>query len=100
MFRFHKRHLKQVRADKKHNGDGDRVGGTGLRFCSNAVGLPALARDVATPGARTHGDNWLLNHPGQTMESAVHDRTRWASSKRKSKVKRATIAWRCEAADE
>lgn len=82
MIRFHKRHLKQVRAAKKANGVQDPIGGTGLRFCSDAVGL-------SIPAHGTHSGNWLLNHPGQVMESALHDRTKWASSKRKSRMKKA-----------
>jgi hypothetical protein len=40
----------------------------------------------------THKQMWLVNHPGQIMESAVHDRTRWPSSKAKAKERAETRA--------
>jgi len=89
MIRYHKRHLKSVRLEKKSNHVNDKIGGTGLRYCSDAVGeLPMTRGDVTD---RSHKQNWLVNHPGQIMESAVHDRTRWPSSKAKSKIKAKSI---------
>ena len=87
MIRYHKRHLKSVRVEKKTNHSKELVGGTGLRFCSNAVGDPPMNREDVSDN--THKQQWLINHPGQVMESAVHDRTKWASNKAKSQVRRA-----------
>lgn len=89
MIRYHKRHLKQVRLAKKSNRVGDKIGGTGLRFCSDAVGESPMAREDASDSS--HKQMWLVNHPGQIMESAVHNRTRWPSSKAKSKTKAKSI---------
>jgi hypothetical protein len=97
MIRYHKRHLKQVRLAKKSNRVGDKIGGTGLRFCSDAVGESPMAREDASDSSHkqmwlsSHKQKWLVNHPGQIMESAVHDRTRWPSSKAKSKTKAKSI---------
>lgn len=92
MIRYHQRRLKSVRLEKKSNRVGDKIGGTGLRFCSDAVGeLPMAREDVPD---RSHKQMWLVNHPGQIMESAVHDRTRWLSSKVKAKNKAESIRFK------
>lgn len=85
MIRTHKRMLKAIRVAKKANSN-RHVGGSGLRFCSDAVGDAPLARDAISNN--THSNMWLINHPGQIMESSIHDRTRWTSNKTKSKQTR------------
>jgi hypothetical protein len=93
MIRYHKRHLKSVRLEKKSNRVGDKIGGTGLRFCSDAVGeLPMAREDAPDRSHKHHKQMWLVNHPGQIMESAVHDRTRWPSSKARAKARAKTRA--------
>ena len=81
MFRYHKRQLKSARLLKhaNHNKSDNaekKFGGTGTRFVA-----------VCEYG-KPDRDRFSEKHEGQTLESALHDRTRWRSSKRKDKTKR------------
>ncbi len=92
MFRHHKLRLKAVREAKKRNVNKDpqdsRVGGTGLRSLAfweaqyqhdrlQNPFLPERSLATATLGA----------HVPVPMESQVHDRTRWPSSKTQTRLR-------------
>lgn len=63
----------------------------GGNLAENLPGLPWYSCHELE-GARQRNeiprDLWTIRHPGQTMESSVHDRTRWKSSKRKDRIGR------------
>jgi hypothetical protein len=121
MIRHHKRNLRQTRIEKKRNknkgsdkNDYDSLlfseniidemytshkyktmmDGTGTRFMSYHQ-YESSQRYIQNPylynGPRHQDNRWSLNHPNQVMESNVHDRTRWKSSKIKSKQYRIDI---------
>ncbi len=73
-FNLHKRVLKEQRKIKKKNFNKEqsirKIGGTGKRYSS--FYLYQNNREL---------DEWAKRHPGQILESSVHDRTKWKSSK-------------------
>jgi hypothetical protein len=115
MYRSHKRLLKQSKLQKKKNINKERHiydyyhNGTGTRsisyiynqkyqkykhdngisllrrigcpvWCTNAKYNQAMIDDVVPT------DDWTDRHPGQIMESDIHDRTRWKSNKTKNMI--------------
>lgn len=98
MIRLHKRNLKSARLIKKININKkknkekkSKISGTGSRFMSfhnYQNHRQYLENPYRYNGCHRKIDRWSLNHPNQIMESKLHDRTKWKSSKLVSKQQR------------
>lgn len=113
MYKHHKLLLKQTKLQKKKNTNKEKhiydihYNGTGKRSISyiynqkyhkykhdNGIGMtgcPAWCTNLkylqAIKDNKVPTDDWTDRHPGQKMESDVHDRTRWKSNKIKTKLR-------------
>ncbi len=99
MINSHKRDLKTSRIIKKINTNKGVVNkkkytlnGTGKRFLSYHM-YRLYKEFLNNPfGERVDSlhakpDQWTKRHPGQIMESDLHDRTKWKSSKKLDKIR-------------
>lgn len=103
MFRMQKRRTKHMQEFKSSNcNKPDREIQWGPRRCGTSDGfwragmnqLQLDAEDNAVvlghpPDPRVQPTYWNERHDGQTMEGALHDRTKWPSSKDKTRARRA-----------
>lgn len=85
--------MKCAAKKRNHNKDKNKIAlsGTGHRFASNMVYtqytkiLPAFLKYQQC--GKPEPDPWSNNHPGQVMESSLHDRTKWKTSKQANNVR-------------
>ena len=95
IIRSHKHLLKSCRLHKKKNNSKEKndlpTSGTGLRGFRSISKYNSFQEDLIIQenlgeqyDDEVFIDLWSLNHEDQVMESDIHDRTRWKSSKKKT----------------